>query len=410
MNGNGYAPCSPLSPSETAPVGTVGGMRAASAPCVLTTLVTGLAMGLGACTQDAPADPSAGSSASAAPTDTAHDGAPHAPESTPTGETARLEPRTRVSVVGDLMLGRRVGQAAAAAGDVAAPLRPMQRRLAAADITVGNLEGALSRAGPPQQGGDSFAAPPAVLSGLADAGFDVLSLANNHTGDFGARALRQTLARVRRSPVQGVGAGPDAAVAWRPVVVRRHGLDFAFVAFNAIGETPRATARTPGAAEVRMPPRTGPLSRPDLRRVMRLVRRLAGGGPRGADAVVVLPHWGEQYTHVPVPAQRRVGRALLDAGADVVVGGHPHWVQRVQRHRGGLVVHSLGNFVFDMDFSRETQQGVVADLVFRGDRLRAVRFTPYVIGADFAPRVVRGERAREVLAPLGVPRVVRTDR
>ncbi|MDQ4086097.1 MAG: CapA family protein, partial [Actinomycetota bacterium] len=189
--------------------------------------------------------------------------------------------------------------------------------------------------------------------------------------------------------------------AWRPVVVERNGLRFGFVAFNAIGETPRATATTPGAAEVRMRPRTGPLSATDLRRAVRAVRTAP------ADVVIALPHWGDQYTHVPVPDQRRVGRALLDAGADIVVGGHPHWVQRVQRHRGGLVVHSLGNFVFDMDFMRQTQEGVIADLVFAGERLRSVRFTPYVIGSDFAPRVVRGPRARAILRPLGVPRVVR---
>jgi poly-gamma-glutamate capsule biosynthesis protein CapA/YwtB (metallophosphatase superfamily) len=309
-----------------------------------------------------------------------------------------------VTVVGDIMLGRAVGAAAAAAGDVSAPLRPMRRRLARADITVGNLENTLSRDGAPQQGGDSFGAPPEVLGGLADAGFDVLSLANNHTGDYGEPAMLRTLRRIDRSPVERVGAGLTRDGAWRPVVVERNGVRFGFVAFNAIGETPRATATSPGAAEIRMQPRTGPLYRPDLRKARREIRSLRRDG---VDAVIVLPHWGAQYTHTPVPAQRRVGRALVNAGADVVVGGHPHWVQRVQRHRGTLIVHSLGNFVFDMDFMRQTQEGVVADLRFVGDDLRSVRFTPYVIGSDFAPRVVRGPRARTILAPLGVPATVR---
>jgi poly-gamma-glutamate capsule biosynthesis protein CapA/YwtB (metallophosphatase superfamily) len=311
------------------------------------------------------------------------------------------------------MLGREVGEAAAATGDPAAPLRPLQRRLAAADITVGNLESTLSRAGAPRQGDDSFAAPPAVLPGLAASGFDVLSLANNHTGDFGTAALVQTLRRVGRGQVEQVGAGRDVTGAWRPVVVRRHGVRFGFVAFNAIGETPRATTSTPGVASVRMQPRTGPLDAADLRRAVRTVRTLRRDR---ADVVVALPHWGAQYTHVPVPAQRRVGRLLVRAGADVVVGGHPHWVQQVQRvgrapgGGAGLVVHSLGNYVFDMDFMRQTQEGVICDLVFAGDRLRVVRFTPYVIGSDFAPRVVRGPRARQILRPLGVPRVVRVSR
>jgi poly-gamma-glutamate capsule biosynthesis protein CapA/YwtB (metallophosphatase superfamily) len=311
------------------------------------------------------------------------------------------KPLTTLTVVGDIMLGRGV---AGQPGGPPARLRPMAGHLRAADLTVGNLESTLSDDGPAQQGTDSFHAPPSVLGALAEAGVDALSLANNHTGDYGERALLQTLRRVDRSPVERVGAGLTRDGAWRPVVVERQGVRFGFVAFNAIGETPRATATSPGAAEIRMQPRTGPLHRPDLRKARREIRALRRAD---VDAVIVLPHWGAQYTHTPVPAQRRVGRALVNAGADIVVGGHPHWVQRVQRHRGTLIVHSLGNFVFDMDFMQQTQEGVVADLRFVGDELRSVRFTPYVIGSDFAPRVVRGARARAILRPLGVPRTVR---
>jgi len=305
-------------------------------------------------------------------------------------------PVTTLTVVGDIMLGRGVNDVAAAAGDVSASLRPLQRRLAAADLTIGNLESTLSQAGEPQQGGDSFAAPPAVLEGLDDAGFDLLTLANNHTGDFGDRALLQTVRRVEASPIAPLGAGRDAKQAWRPVVLRHAGTTFGFVAFNAIGETPRATTTQPGAAEVRMQPRTGPLNVTDLHRLQGTIARLRDT----VDVVVALPHWGDQYTHTPVPDQRRVGRAMLDAGADLVVGGHPHWTQGVQVHRGRLVAHSLGNFVFDMDFSVETQQGVMLELTYWGDELMAVRFVPYLIGADFAPRIVHGAEADAVLDPL----------
>lgn len=306
-------------------------------------------------------------------------------------------------VVGDIMLGRRVADTPAARRDPSAPLRPLQDYLSGADITVGNFESTLSRDGPPQQGGDSFAARPAVLKGLHDAGFDVLSLANNHVGDFGDRALRQTLARIRNSPIDAVGAGLTLEQAWSPAVVRRHGITLGFVAFNAIGESPRATPDRAGVAEVRMPPRTGPLSRADLRRATREVRRLS----KRVDLVIALPHWGDQYTHRPVPSQRTVGRALLDAGADLVVGGHPHWVQSVERYRGKLLVHSLGNFVFDMDFMRQTMQGVMLEATIVGTEIRRVRFVPYAMGPDFVPRRVRGERAAEIVQPLGVPRDLR---
>jgi poly-gamma-glutamate synthesis protein (capsule biosynthesis protein) len=130
----------------------------------------------------------------------------------------------------------------------------LRNRLASADLTVGNLESTLSADGRPRQGGDSFAASPDVLPALAAAGFDVLSLANNHTGDYGRRAFRATLAAFDKSPIHRVGAGANIDEAWRPVVINANGVSFGFVAFNAIGETPRATANRPGAAEVRMLP------------------------------------------------------------------------------------------------------------------------------------------------------------
>lgn len=299
-----------------------------------------------------------------------------------------------VSVVGDIMLGRGVGDAAAESGDVSAPLRPTSARLAAADLTLGNLESTLSEAGPPRQGDDSFAADPRVVSGLRDAGFDVLSVANNHTGDYGPRALVETVRRVARSGIVPVGAGANRGQAWRAAVVDRAGLRFGVLAFNAIGETPRAGAHRPGAASVRMQPRTGPLHAGDLRTVTDGVERLA----RRVDVVIVVPHWGDQYTNQPVPDQRVVSRALVDAGADLVVGGHPHWVQGVSWRGGAFVAHSLGNFVFDMDFMRETQQGMILTAVFWADELKAVELVPVRIGPDFAPRVVHGDLAREILS------------
>jgi poly-gamma-glutamate capsule biosynthesis protein CapA/YwtB (metallophosphatase superfamily) len=313
------------------------------------------------------------------------------------------DPRTpsvvTVTIAGDVMLGRRVGDRLAHTGDFADALRPTARRLAAADITVGNLESTLSQLGPPMQGGDSFGADPRVRSGLRLAGFDVLSLANNHAGDYGSGALVETVRLLRAGGHTTVGAGANRWEAWRPAVVTRHGIRVGFLAFNAIGETRRAGWNSPGAASVSMQPRTGPLDRDDLAYVTSAVRKLA----RRADVVIVLPHWGDQYTHQPVPDQRTVGRALIDAGADAVVGGHPHWVQSAELHRGRPLVHSLGNFVFDMDWEPEVREGVVLELRFTGDRLASTRFLPYVIGSDFAPRWVYGERADQILADLRLP-------
>ena len=150
---------------------------------------------------------------------------------------------------------------------------------------------------------------------------------------------------------------------------------FGFLAFNAIGETPRATANTPGAAEIRMPPRTGPIER---RRRRHGWRAPSASSTARVDVVIVLPHWGDQYTHRPSRTSARSAGALVDAGADLVLGGHPHWVQGVEMSQGGLIAYSLGNFVFDMDVSScpQTREGIMLDLVFWGGELEAVRPVP----------------------------------
>ncbi len=290
-------------------------------------------------------------------------------------------------VVGDVMLSRGVP-------DPAAALAPMSRMLRRADLTVGNLESTLSTRGEPTQGGDSFGGSPRLLGPLRGAGFDALSLANNHAGDYGEQALLDSVGTLARSPVVPFGAGENAAAASRPAVIERGGVRFGFVGFNAIGETQRAGPATPGALSIRMPPRTGPLVQADLDRVLSAVRRTA----RRADVVVVLPHWGTQYTHLPEPVQRRVGRDLVRAGADLVVGGHPHWVQGVDAVGDVPVLHSLGNFVFDMDFMEQTMEGVVLEATFWGAELRAVRLLPYRMDAgSFAPRRVGGAAAARIL-------------
>jgi poly-gamma-glutamate synthesis protein (capsule biosynthesis protein) len=332
-----------------------------------------------ACSEDAPAQ-GPRTQGSSSPTESTS--APPPPPDKP--------PAITLTVVGDLMLVRGVPDAAAA-------LEPLSKRLRAADITVGNLESTLSTDGEPTQGSDSFGGSPALLGPLRRAGFDALLLANNHVGDYGESALVDTVETLRESPIAPFGAGRGLTEASAPAIIERQGVRFAFVGFNAIGETPRADPGTPGALSVRMPPRTGPLVPADLDHVASVVRRAA----RVADVVVAMPHWGTQYTHTPEPIQHSVARRLVAAGADLVVGGHPHWVQSVGEVRGVPVFHSLGNFIFDMDFMTETMEGVFLETTWRGDELERFRVVPYRMDpVAFAPRVVRGAAADEILADV----------
>lgn len=299
----------------------------------------------------------------------------------------------RTTVVGDIMLGRRVGDHLLGAGDPAAVFRAVAGRLAGADLTIGNLESTLSQLGPPTQGTDSFGADPSVLDGLTLAGFDVISLANNHLGDYGPESVVDTVRQLREAGFTTTGGGATLDEARRPAVVERHGITFGFIATDSIGETPAAGPSSPGTNRVDAPPRTGPLDRAALERVAGDIDALA----EKTDVVIVLPHWGTQYTNVPEESQRLMAATFAEAGADVIVGGHPHWVQGWEMIGDTPVVHSLGNFVFDMDFMVENTEGVFVEIVTRGDAVVAVRPVPYVIGDDFAPVVVDGARAETIL-------------
>lgn len=356
---------------------------------------------LTACTTSTEPGPEAIPGSPADPTTGATDATSGPTRSDPTEPTGEPGPVvTDVVLLGDVMLARGVY-------DGSHPVRPLRHltpQVRAADIAVANLECTLSDNGEPQayQNGDNFACPDGTLPGLERMGFDALSLANNHTGDYGDRAFRETLRAFADSRVQRFGAGRDLEEAGRAAIVEHEGIRFGFLGFNAIGETPMATPDRAGVLSVRMPPRTGPLQRRDLRHVTGLVRAL----DREADVVIVLPHWGTQYTFVAEPIQSQVGRALTRAGADLVVGGHPHVVQGVEplgeEPEDGLIVHSLGNAVFDMVSHQERMEGATLTARFEGDELVGIRFGPYRMDpADgFAPRPLRGADARKVLTDI----------
>jgi poly-gamma-glutamate capsule biosynthesis protein CapA/YwtB (metallophosphatase superfamily) len=300
-----------------------------------------------------------------------------------------------VVVVGDVLTSRGVDRAIVARGDPTAPFREVAARLAAADLALGNFEGTISARIPPRPGGTAFVSRPAVVEGLRAAGFDVLSLANNHAGDFGGATLLETIRRLRDAGIATVGAGADEAAAREPAVLERKGVRFAVLAFNSIVGTPPPGPGRPGAVRIRMAP-WFPFSQEDLDRVAEDVRRARAR----ADVVIVFPHWGQEYVTRPVADQVRVAHALLEAGADLVVGTHPHWVQGAEIHRGRLVAYSLGNFVFDQTWSVETQQGAALELVFWGRRLVAASFTPVAIEEGFRPRLLDPAAGAEILARI----------
>jgi poly-gamma-glutamate synthesis protein (capsule biosynthesis protein) len=265
----------------------------------------------------------------------------------PVGPTFRMRIRpVTLDAVGDVNLGDGPGDVMRLRGPRWPWLR-VGRALHGADLAFANLECAVSTRGAPVPKTYHFRSPPRRLRAMRRvAGIDVVNLANNHIGDFGAVATGDTVRNVAQAGLVGVGAGLDVAGAARPRIVRRLGLRIAFVGFSDIppfsfgAGANRAGTRIATAANVRHD--------------VRIARRRA-------DVVIASLHWGIEYDpHPPTARQRALARAALRAGAVAVIGAHPHVLQpiaRPGRHR--IVAYSLGNFVFAPRNARAARTGVL---------------------------------------------------
>jgi hypothetical protein len=278
-----------------------------------------------------------------------------------------------VMAVGDVMLGRDVA-------GVAEPLSGVAPLLRGADLALGNLECVIGEGGTPRPGPYRLRAPSSAAGILREAGFDLLGLANNHALDYGPKGLAETVSRLQEAGIGTVGAGPDPTAAAQPVIRDAGGLRLAFLAFNMVqdpDDTPWAGGWTRAMWDEG-----------------RAVNAIAAARAE-ADAVIVSLHWGYEYEIRPDPAQRDAARALLDAGADLVIGHHPHVVQGTEIRGGGFVAYSLGNLVFDQQ-QAETRQGLALRALFDGEGLRAVQALPVWAGSH--PRLMLPEESAALLA------------
>lgn len=244
----------------------------------------------------------------------------------------RADPDARVRLIfaGDLMLDDGPGRLIAAGGD---PLAPFDALLRQADVRIGNLECPVAASGTPLPNKIySFRAEPATLRVLQGR-FDALSVANNHAGDQGPAAFVETLERVRAAGITPFGGGRDLREAHRPLWIERAGLRIALLAYDEFKPRSfRAGPSTPGVA---------------WSDDAQVVADIRAARQAGADVVIPFMHWGWEREPEAGERQRRLARRMIEAGADAVVGGHPHVTQGADLVAGRPVVWSLGNFVFD---------------------------------------------------------------
>lgn len=232
----------------------------------------------------------------------------------------------------------------------------------------------------------TFRAEPSAARVLSGAGFDVVSIANNHMTNLGDTAPAVTRAHLAAAGLHPVGAGATAAEARAPAAIDVRGRRVAFLAFTTITNGRRTlTAR-------------GAIAHTGRRAFVRAaVPAIRAARDAGADFVVVSVHWGRERRPHPERWQRRAARALVRAGADLVLGHHPHVVQDFERIGRGFVAYSLGNFLFS-NRSVAQRRSVVLRAWLEGSgasrRVGRVALVPVWAGRDHVPRPAWGRRHR----------------
>jgi poly-gamma-glutamate synthesis protein (capsule biosynthesis protein) len=259
-----------------------------------------------------------------------------------------------------------------------APVAPLLRSV---DLAVVNLETAITERGTPAAKEYTFRAPAVALRALSAAGVDVASMANNHGLDFGLEGLEDTLTAARDTGFPLIGVGRDARAAYEPFRATVRGQRIAVIGATQVLDGALVASWTAGDDQPGLA---------SAKEVDRLVTAVAAARAT-SDTVVVFLHWGVERATCPSVAQRDLARALVDAGADVIVGGHAHRLQGAGRLGDALVAYGLGNFLFSTRPGPGAESGVLTVTV-TGRDVDAYAWHPARL-ADGVPRPLEGRDA-----------------
>lgn len=234
-----------------------------------------------------------------------------------------------------------------------------------ADITFINLETPLIKNCPITQEGMIFCGDSRNVEGLVYAGVDIASLANNHAADFGLGAIKETKELLGSNGILVTGiSGAE--------IIDIRGIKFAFLGFNDIGV---------------------PVSEDKIKSEIAGVRK-------GADVVIATFHWGLEYRDQPDERQKYLAHIAIDAGADLVIGNHPHWIQPVEIYKDKLITYAHGNLVFDQEWSLKTKLGVIGKYTFYDKQLVDAEYFPVLIENYGQPHFLEGDEKNKVLEDM----------
>lgn len=296
-------------------------------------------------------------------------------------------PSVTLLAVGDIMLSRNVAAKMVKYQNWTYPFLKTANLLKSADITFGNLETAITAGRTIKTGEMVFRTDPKAVEGLKFAGFDVLSLANNHTPNFGETGLKDTFQYLSAAGIAYIGAGENIAAARQPVIKEVQGLEFAFLAYNDNNVVPPSYfAGDQRAGTVFM----------DREKMKEDVFK----AKQTADFVIVSMHAGVEYQPKASERQKDFARQAIEAGAALVLGHHPHVIEPMEKYKDGYIFYSLGNFIFDQMWSLPTRQGLMATITFTPSGISEITYQPVIIEDYAQPRLANDQEAAAILKLL----------
>lgn len=280
---------------------------------------------------------------------------------------------TKLLFGGDTMLARTIGEKIEKGQS---PFVYVQDKFNEYDYVILNLECVIAQQGT-QAGGKlyTFKAPLKSAQILKDAGVDIVSLANNHSMDFGSAALVQTLQLLERNNIPQIGGGENIEAVYKPLIINKNGNKIALFAFNAIENNyTNATYTSAGSASLRN---------------IQLVEQAIHAVDKEVDLVIPFVHWGSEYQTNHNLEQENFAKAMINAGADLIVGAHPHVKQDVGEYAGIKIYYSLGNFVFDQ-MPQRTDTADEADLlevIIRENKIDSTNLIPVTLNKEGIPEI-----------------------
>ncbi|MFH1282420.1 MAG: CapA family protein [bacterium] len=294
-----------------------------------------------------------------------------------------ISAEVKLCAVGDILLDRSIKDHIIKNGNVDYPFRKIKKEVIKYDLAFCNLECPASNNGIPLNKTFSFHAEPEYLEGLKNAGFNLISIANNHTIDWGREAFLETKMHLERLGLYTVGGGKNKKEGLQATLVEEKGLKFAFIgSIDMLLE---------GLAYLEDRPAPPWATKDEIVNEIERVKAKV-------DYIIVSFHWGIEFNHSPTMNQIALAHELIDAGADLILGHHPHVLQAVEIYNERYIVYSLGNFIFDQHelYQRQT---MIFSCKFTKNKIGPASMVPILIN-NFIPEIARKKDANKIVNKL----------